>query len=151
MDKNNYKKFSDEMDKYREEVKREFNKISSADSSNLIIMMNLTLWFIQNLEKEKYSVSCEVEDGNPRLAIKASKFGLAFAIYQLLDYEDNFWQMLRLVMTVKEFMHFNTETEKVRYNNESKEQFDVLQALKKMSPEELKALKEKVENGPEES
>lgn len=151
MDINKYIEFSDEMDKYREEVKREFNKMQSQDLSNLIIMMDLTLWFTQNLEKEKYSVSCEVEDGNPRCAIKASKFGLAFAIYQLLDFEDNFWQMLHLVMTVKEFMHFNTKTEKVKHNNESKEQFDVLQALKKKSPEELKALKEKVENGTEES
>ena len=63
----------------------------------------------------------------------------------------DFWHMFDIVMAIYEFMYCNAVVENTQINCDSREQLDILSKLQSMSPEELKALKEKVENGAEES
>lgn len=134
----------------RRECKEHFEKAQEKDLENLTLRLLVNDFFKEDLEKD-FSFSVIQKNGLPQVACSGSKLSMAFSAYLLMTAMGDFWHIFDIVMAIYEFMYCNAKMGRIQINCDNREQLDILSKLQSMSPEELKALKEKVENGAEES
>lgn len=145
--------FTDIAKKYedcRKECKAHFEHAQKKELDNLFLRLQVNDFFKEHKEDD-FSFSVIQKNGKPQIACSGSKLSMALSAYLLMSALGDFWHMFDIVMAIYEFMYCNAIFEQTQINCDSKEQLDILSKLQSMSPEELKALKEKVENGAEES
>lgn len=145
--------FNDIAKKYedcRRECKEHFEHAQKKELDNLFLRLQVNDFFKEHKEDD-FSFSVIQKNGKPQIACNGSKLSMALSAYFLMSAMGDFWHMFDIVMAIYEFMYCNVKMEQTQINCDSKEQMDILSKLQSMSPEELKALKEKVENGAEES
>ena len=145
--------FTDIAKKYedcRKECKEHFEKAQKRELDNLFLRLQVNDFFKEHNEND-FSFSVIQKNGQPQVACSGSKLSMAFSAYLLMSAMGDFWHMFDIVMAIHEFMYCNAKMEHISIDCDSKEQMDILSKLQSMSPDELKALKEKVENGAEES
>lgn len=134
----------------RRECKEHFEHAQKKELDNLFLRLQVNDFFKEHKEDD-FSFSVIQKNGKPQIACNGSKFSMALSAYLLMSAMGDFWRMFDIVMAIHEFMYCNATVENTAINCDSKEQLDILSKLQSLSPEELKALKEKVENGAEES
>lgn len=145
--------FNDIAKKYedcRRECKEHFEHAQKKELDNLFLRLQVNDFFKEHNNYD-FSFSVTQKNGQPQVACSGSKLSMAFSAYLLMSVMGDFWHMFDIVMAIHEFMYCNSEVENTKINCDSREQLDILSKLQSMSPEEIKALKEKVENGAEES
>ncbi len=111
--------------------------------------ISLTLSCASSLSKissRDITVSFEQKGGQrPICAIHGKENDIAFAISQLMDYDDNFYETLTRVCAFRKMQEgesFKAKTTSI--NCDSKEQQDVFRELLRRSPEEVDRLKEEL-------
>lgn len=134
----------------RKECKEHFEHAQKKELDNLFLRLQVNDFFKEHNEND-FSFSVMQKNGQPQVACSGSKLSMAFSAYLLMSAMGDFWHMFDIVMAIHEFMYCNAKMENMQINCDSREQLDILSKLQSLSPEELKALKEKVENGAEES
>lgn len=134
----------------RRECKEHFEKTQKRELDNLLLRLQVNDFFMEHNEND-FFFSVTQKNGQPQIASNGSKLSMALSAYLLMSAMGDFWHMFDIVMAIHEFMYCNAKIEKIQINCDSREQLDILSKLQSLSPEELKALKEKVENGAEEN
>lgn len=111
--------------------------------------ISLTLSCASSLSKissRDITVSFEQKGGQKSIcAIHGKENDIAFAIYNLMDYNDNFYETLTRVCAFRKMYECGSfKTESRIYNCESKEQQEIFRELLRKSPEEVDRLKEEL-------
>ena len=134
----------------RKECKEHFEHAQKKELDNLFLRLKIDNFFKEHNEYD-FLFSVSQKNGQPQVACSGSEYSMAYSAYLLMSARGDFWHMFDIVMAIHEFMYCNAEMSYKEINCDSKEQVDILSKLQSMSPEEIKALKEKVENGTKES
>ena len=137
-------------EKCRKERKEHFEKAQKQDLDNLFLSLRVNDFFKEHNNYD-FLFSVSQKDGRPQVACSGTEYSMAYSAYLLMSARGDFWHMFDIVMAIHEFMYCNSSMESKEIKCDSKEQVDILSKLQSMSPEELKNLKEKIVNGPEES
>lgn len=145
--------FTDMAKKYedcRKECKEHFEKTLEKELKNLFLRLKVNDFFMEHNDYD-FLFSVSQKNGQPQVACSGSEYSMAYSAYLLMSARGDFWYMFDIVMAIHEFMYCNAEMSYKEINCDSKEQVDILNKLQSLLPEELKDLKEKIVNGPEES
>lgn len=140
----NYKEFHKKIEKCEEKMieacvgdHKKLEKLvltlSCADSLSTISSRDITVSFEQKGGQHPVTAVCGKDDD------------IAFAIYNLMDYHDNFYEILTRVCAFRKMYECESfKAESHIYNCESKEQQDLLMEPLRRSPEEVDRLKEEL-------
>lgn len=99
---------------------------------------------LKGIEKREISVTFEQVPGKPPIVgVKGNGLDIAFAICQLMNYDDNFYEVLQFVCHYRRIQELGriTVVNGGKINCEGKEQRDLIRELWNKSPEELEKLK----------
>lgn len=99
---------------------------------------------LKGIEKRKISLTYEQVPGKPPIVgVQGNSLDIAFAINQIMDYDDSFYEVLKFVCHYRRIQELGAikvvSSEKI--NCENKEQRDLIRELWNKSPEELEKLK----------
>ena len=101
---------------------------------------------LKDLDKRKISLTYEQVPGKPPIiGVEGNGLDIAFAIGQIMDYDDSFYDVLRFVChyrRIQELGAFKVVSGGKIYC-ENKEQRDLIRELWSKSPEELEKLKKR--------
>ena len=129
----------------RKEVQEKMEKAINGYSFDSLVDTIMIKTHIDEVVKEVTEITYSSDDGAPCIAMRCSRIGLALAISQLMNYNNDFYGMLRLVCRMRELEEIGSiRIEGKGHLCESEEEFNVLKEMANKSPEELEKLKEEL-------
>lgn len=140
MDKMKFNEFKEKLEKCNKALNEAVNKDKLHQSlDNIMIAKNK-----EHIAEKKTQITYQQAPGKPPLCgIQGSKFDIAFALEQLMDFDDDFYNMLSLVCACRRVQEGGgfIITNDIKIDCKSEEQRDILRELYNKSPEELKKIK----------
>lgn len=134
----------EEYKKNKVECNRKLKEAVELDAFREAIECIMATNNLKGIEKREISVTFEQVPGKPPLVgVKGNGLDLAFAICQLMNYDDSFYEVLQFVCHYRRIQEIGgiTVINGGKINCEGKEQRDLIRELWNKSPEELEKLK----------
>ena len=141
----------EEFEKKREETKKKF--IEAIDEERSIGSayrdLQIALQMADIARNHDVKISYEQKQGAnmPIIQILGSRLEVAFAVCNMLNFDEDFYTMLNLIYHVKENLDLGLLKigQEFKFDCENQEQSDVLKELYSKSPEEIEKLKKEME------
>lgn len=90
-------------DNDREEIKNKINEFYNTNNSDNARIRILASFAALDMGKGEYKIEIEQKkDKGPNIAVRASRMQIAYAIHMLLNSTDDYYQMLYMVLAIKE-------------------------------------------------
>lgn len=138
-----YEKF-EEFRKNKAECNRKLKEAVELDGFREGLECIMVADKLNGLDEREISVTFEQVPGKPPIVgVKGNGLDIAFAICQLMDYDDSFYEVLKFVCHYRRIQELGaiTVVNGGKINCEGKEQRDLIRELWNKSPEELEKLK----------
>lgn len=137
-----YEKF-EEFRKNKAECNRKLKEAVELDGFRENLECIMVTNKLNGLDEREISVTFEQVPGKPPIVgVKGNGLDIAFAICQLMDYDDSFYEVLKFVCHYRRIQELGgiTVVNGGKINCEGKEQRDLIRELWNKSPEELEKL-----------
>ena len=138
-----FEKF-EEFRKNKAECNRKLKEAVVVDEFREIMETMAVTDQFKGIEKRKISLTYEQVPGKPPIVgVQGNGLDIAFAINQIMDYDDSFYEVLKFVCHYRRIQELGgiTVVNGGKINCEGKEQRDLIRELWNKSPEELEKLK----------
>lgn len=138
-----FEKF-EEFKKNKAECNRKLKEAVVVDEFREVVATMAVMDQPKGIEKRKISLTYEQVPGKPPIVgVQGTSLDIAFAINQIMDYDDSFYDVLRYVCHYRRIQELGAikVVDSTKINCENKEQIDLIRELWNKSPEELEKLK----------
>lgn len=138
-----FEKF-EEYKKNKAECNRKLKEAVAVDEMRECIENIMSANNLKGIDKRKISVTYEQVPGKPPIVgVQGNALDIAFAINQIMDYDDSFYDVLRYVCHYRRIQELGAikVVDSKKINCENKEQRDLIRELWSKTPEELEKLK----------
>ena len=141
-----FKKF-EEFKKEKAECNRKLREAVEVDEMKEALECLSVVKNLEGIDERKISVTFEQVPGKPSIVgIHGKPLDLAFAVCQIMDYDESFYEVLKFVChcrRIQELGAFKVIND-TKIDCENEEQKDLMRELYKKSPEELEKIKEEL-------
>lgn len=138
-----FEKF-EEFRKNKAECNRKLKEAVVVDEMRECIENIMTANNLKGIYQRKISLTYEQVPGKPPIVgVQGTSLDIAFAINQIMDYDDSFYDVLRYVCHYRRIQELGAikVVDSTKINCENREQRDLIRELWNKSPEELEKLK----------
>lgn len=137
-----------DFDEFREKRKEINEKLQKAVDGNTIeaLLHHIAIQKgIEDVMNKEMEFTFKSRKGNPVMSFYGTNIGLAFAITEIMDHDDNFYEMLNLVCRVWEMKKLNGyQAEAFSHKCETKEELDIMREMANKSPEDREKIIEQL-------
>lgn len=138
-----FEKF-EEFKKNKAESNRKLKEAVVVDEFREVVETMAVMDQLKGIEKRKISLTYEQVPGKPPIVgVQGTSLDIAFAINQIMDYDDSFYDVLRYVCHYRRIQELGVikVVDSKKINCENREQRDLIRELWNKTPEELEKLK----------
>lgn len=138
-----FEKF-EEFKKNKAECNRKLKEAVAVDEFREVVETMAVMAQLKGIEKRKISLTYEQVPGKPPIVgVQGTSLDIAFAINQIMDYDDSFYEVLKFVCHYRRIQELGAikVVSSGKINCENKEQRDLIRELWNKTPEELEKLK----------
>lgn len=135
----------DEFRKKRKEINEKLQKAIDGNTIEALLNHISLLKGIEDVMNKEMEFTFKSRKGNPVMSLYGSKIGLAFAITEFMDHDDDFYGMLNLVCRVWEMKKLKGyQSEGFSHICETKEELDIMREMANKSPEDREKILEQL-------
>ena len=138
-----YEKFMEFKEK-KDECNRKLKEAIELDVANEALELMIASKTLDEVTERDVNATFEQKAGRmPLVGVQGSKHNIAFAISQIMEFNDDFYGILKLVCVYKRLQELGAFKllSAGKIDCEGKEQKDLIRELMKKSPEELEKIK----------
>lgn len=145
-DEETMKEFEKFRNKRKEIAKKMEKAIDNRSFEALMQILDIKMHLNESLKEETEIIFNMNGDSAPCISLHCSRYMLALAIMAMMNYNDDFYDMLSLICRMKELEEMGTiKAVGERHECQSKEELHVMREMLNKSPEEVEKLKKELE------